>query len=1115
MNEPTASLSQMNSHLEAKLADSIRPKATSDASEHFLHSALDALLAHVAILDETGTIITVNRAWRRFAETNSTNPGGLAEGANYLAVCDTAAEPDSEGAAEFAAGIRAVLQDAQDEFVLEYPCHSPTEKRWFIGRVTRFAADGGTCLVVAHENITERRLVEATLRESEERWKFALEGAGDGVWDWNAQTNEVFYSRQWKAMLGYEEDEIGNTLDEWDRRVHPEDKAECHADLQRHFKGETPVYQNQHRLLCRDGGYKWILDRGKVMEWSAEGKPLRVVGTHTDITERKQINEALREANHFLNNLIGYANAPIIVWDPEFRITRFNRAFEKLTGRTAREVNGKSLEILFPPDQVDATMSFIRKTQPNEHWETVEIAIQHADGAVRSVLWNSATIFAEDGITPVATIAQGHDITEQKKAEDDRERTIEELDRRRRELESLLYGANTVLEGADFAATARRIFDAACGMTGARSGYVTLLSESGEENEVLFLESGGLPSTVDPNLPMPVRGLRSEAYKTGRAVLDNDFMNSRWAAFMPKGHVDLQNVMFGPLNVQGKTVGIMGLANKPGNFTDDDRRMAEAFGQLAAIALENSRNREALELSEMRYRLLVENANEAILVIQDRRIRFLNHAASQIIGHPEDELLSQPFIDFVHREDRSMVLDHHVRRLRGETPPGRYSFRLVDKEGISRWVEVGAVLIEWEGRAATLNFVTDVNARKRAEEALREANEYLRNLITYANSPIIVWDPEYRITRFNRAFEKLTGRTFREVIGQSLEILFPPDQVDTTMSFIKKTQPHEHWETVEIGIQNINGSVRAVLWNSATIIGPDGITPVATIAQGLDITERKRAEEEKEKLQAQTWQLHKAQSLGRMAGAVAHHFNNQLQAVIGYLEMALDGLPPGNRPRTNVIEALKASHKASGISGMMLTYLGQNSGNRVPLDLSETCRRTLPMLRSAMQEGTVLEADLPCPGPVIKANAGQIQQVLANLIYNAMEAVGDEKGVIRVAVRTVSKAGIPTVQRFPIDWQPQDSPYACLEVADTGCGILGANLANIFDPFYSSKFTGRGLGLAVVFGIVRAHCGAVTVESDTGRGSVFRVFLPVCASQLDTHDPVGPSSPPLYKGDMG
>jgi signal transduction histidine kinase len=252
-----------------------------------------------------------------------------------------------------------------------------------------------------------------------------------------------------------------------------------------------------------------------------------------------------------------------------------------------------------------------------------------------------------------------------------------------------------------------------------------------------------------------------------------------------------------------------------------------------------------------------------------------------------------------------------------------------------------------------------------------------------------------------------------------------------------------------------------------------------------------------------------------MAGAVAHHFNNQLQAVIGYLEMALDGLPPGNRPRTNVIEALKASHKASGISGMMLTYLGQNSGNRVPLDLSETCRRTLPMLRSAMQEGTVLEADLPCPGPVIKANAGQIQQVLANLIYNAMEAVGDEKGVIRVAVRTVSKAGIPTVQRFPIDWQPQDSPYACLEVADTGCGILGANLANIFDPFYSSKFTGRGLGLAVVFGIVRAHCGAVTVESDTGRGSVFRVFLPVCASQLDTHDPVGPSSPPLYKGDMG
>ncbi|HSW62611.1 MAG TPA: PAS domain-containing protein [Dissulfurispiraceae bacterium] len=131
----------------------------------------------------------------------------------------------------------------------------------------------------------------AALHESEQRWQFALEGAGDGVWDWNVKTNEVYFSRQWEKMLGYEEHEIGCTLAEWDSRVHPEDRDAAYAKIEKHSSGQAPVYIGEHRLLCKDGSYKWILDRGKIVSRDEDGKPLRFIGTHTDITERKKHGE--------------------------------------------------------------------------------------------------------------------------------------------------------------------------------------------------------------------------------------------------------------------------------------------------------------------------------------------------------------------------------------------------------------------------------------------------------------------------------------------------------------------------------------------------------------------------------------------------------------------------------------------------------------------------------------------------------------------------------------------------------------------------------------------------------------------------------------------------------
>ena len=156
-------------------------------------------------------------------------------------------------------------------------------------------------------------------------------------------------------------------------------------------------------------------------------------------------------------------------------------------------------------------------------------------------------------------------------------------------LEGIVTAARAILGEKTFIESARAIFDVCCELTGAASGYVALLSQDGHENEVLFLEAGGMPCSVDANLPMPIRGLRQTAYETHRPVYENDFMNSHWVTFMPAGHVVMNNVMFSPLNMEGKTVGIMGLANKSSDFTDEDALIAADLGELAAIALANSR----------------------------------------------------------------------------------------------------------------------------------------------------------------------------------------------------------------------------------------------------------------------------------------------------------------------------------------------------------------------------------------------------------------------------------------------------------------------------------------------------------------------------------------------
>jgi PAS domain S-box-containing protein len=229
---------------------------------------------------------------------------------------------------------------------------------WVSARSRAFHHANGEILIFGiTSDITAQKNRDIQTRESEVRWQFALEGTGSGIWDWDLRTNKVFYSPMWVSMLGYKQHEIGDTLDEWYLRLHPDDRETCQHELNRHLLGETPIYHNQHRILCKGGTYKWVLDRGKVMARIEDGKPLRFISTQLDITERKRARQMIWARSEELAWMLrSMMNAFVVcqsVFDENgifssYRFEYINDAYEKLAGVKSEEVLGKTVHEVWP-----------------------------------------------------------------------------------------------------------------------------------------------------------------------------------------------------------------------------------------------------------------------------------------------------------------------------------------------------------------------------------------------------------------------------------------------------------------------------------------------------------------------------------------------------------------------------------------------------------------------------------------------------------------------------------------------------------------------------------------------------------------------------------------------
>ena len=404
--------------------------------------------------------------------------------------------------------------------------------------------------------------------------------------------------------------------------------------------------------------------------------------------------------------------------------------------------------------------------------------------------------------------------------------------------------------------------------------------------------------------------------------------------------------------------------------------------------------------------------------------------------------------------------------------------------------------------------------RHKLNQRLKESEERFRNLFQNVTSVAVQgYSADGSTLYWNQASENLYGYTAQEAIGRNLlDLIIPPEmRVDVERAIQQMANTGQGIPASELSFMRKDGS-RVAVFSSHTVLQSLGHAP-ELFCLNVDLTERKQVEKEKAELEAQNRQLQKAESLGRMAGAIAHHFNNMLAVSIGNLELAIMDLPPGSDVLKNLIQAMEASRKAAEVSSLMLTYLGQTPGKHEPLDISDICHLGLSMLRAVIPNKVIVETELPSPGPTIRANTNQMHQVLTNLITNVWESIGDNGGTIRLIIKTVSSADIPASHCFPIDYQPLSIPYACMEVTDTGCGISDNDIEKIFDPFFTTKGAdkGTGLGLSSVLGIVKRHAGTINVTSAPGHGAVFEILLPA-SLETESASPIGIEPPGFLRG---
>jgi PAS domain S-box-containing protein len=653
-------------------------------------------------------------------------------------------------------------------------------------------------LIVTVSDITERKSADDASRAAREMLGIALHAAKAGTWAWEIPSGTLTWSPEFFGLFGLSPDTPAS-FETWLSVMHPDDRELAMARIDQSLKDHSTLW-NEYRIVLPDGGIRWIGASGNT-EYDGDGRPLRMSGICLDITERRAAEDALREAKERTAAVMAQIADGFYSLDRTWRFTAVNPAAEKAPfGQPAAELMGRVIWDIFPQLKVPDIYPHYTAALENQALERYE---------VKSPLngrWYEVFVQGRTGGVDVYL----RDINDRKNAEE----ALQESEERFRV--ALLNSPITVFS-MDRDLRYTWIYNPPPGLT--------LQSVKGRTDAEIYSPEDAAAFTA----------IKQDVLESGEVRRD-EIVTHRPAA---AGGTLVQDLTTEPVrDVNGAIAGIICSA-----IDITERKEAEEELKHA--------NRQILDI--------IEFLPDATYVIdQDHRVIAWNRLMETVSGVPKAEMLGKGDHEYAipfYQERRPMMADIVMER--NARYEQSYDVSSFDGEIFSAetwaplayggkggyFMGVATPLRDKQGKiVGAIQSIRDITERKHAEEALQETSQYLENLINHANAPIVVWGPDYRITRFNRAFEHLTGLSMEEVSGKTVEILIPVEYRDEAMNLIRETSTGERWETVEIPILTKDGSTRTVLWNSATVYDADGRTRIATIAQGQDITDRKKSE---------------------------------------------------------------------------------------------------------------------------------------------------------------------------------------------------------------------------------------------------------------------------------